>query len=122
MKKKAILRNVEKDSVFFNVLHQGIKRENQYKYEQNQRFKGGNGTYAEHYYEGTHLDLTFEIPSDNATITLDVYNELREAAGWKKLTDKRMNIIESKIGDTIEIDYDKKTGNYSISDFMQLIE
>lgn len=50
MKKKAILRNVEKDSVFFNVLHQGIKGKDQYKYEQNKRFKGGNGTYVENYY------------------------------------------------------------------------
>ena len=79
----------------------GVKKHNQYKYE-NGGYGGGNGTYyqADPDIAVHEINLKVVAYTDNGhqTIVTDIRDQvLRDNPNWKRITQNRMNALQTKI-------------------------
>lgn len=98
---KGRIVEIEKYQNRGEYLKQGVKKQDQYKYD---NFPGGNGTYViggEYY--GTSLDVKIVVYNINKPIVFDVYDDILAATGKKKISAKLLSKIESHEGDKIDV-------------------
>ncbi len=82
-------------------LKQGVKKQDQYKYD---NFPGGNGTYViGSEYCGTVLNVKIFVYDINKSIVFDVYDDILAATGKKKISAKLLSTIESHEGDKVDV-------------------
>jgi hypothetical protein len=92
-KYKGRIVNIEKHQNRGVYLKQGVKKPNQYKYD---NYPGGNGTYVTggEYY-GTVLNVKIFVYDFDKCITFNVYDDILAIAGKKKLSAQLLSIIKS---------------------------
>lgn len=101
MKYKGRIVEIEKHQNRGVHLRQGIKKQDQYKYD---NFPGGNGTYViggEYY--GTSLNVKIFVYDIDKTLVFEVYDDILAATGKKKISAKLLSTIESHKGDKIYV-------------------
>ena len=79
----------------------GVKKHNQYKYE-NGGYAGGNGTYYQPDSDLSVHEINLKIVAytddGNQTIVTDIRDQvLRDNPDWKRITQNRMNALQTKI-------------------------
>lgn len=115
---KGRIVNIEKYQVRESYIEQGVKKSNQGKFK---NYPGGNGTYViGGEYLGTALDIKIYVYDLNKCITLDVYTEILQYSGKKRISPQLMAKIESREGYKVVLEsMDHK--NFSI-DVSQLVD
>ena len=108
---KGRILEINKYSSSVPFVKQGVKKSEQYKYENH--LPGGNGTYVTGgMYLGTHLDVKISIyDDDNHVYTFDVYEQVKEATGKKSISPQLMEKLKSHLHEKVDIEIDK-SGNY----------
>lgn len=109
-KYKGRIVNIEKYQSRGVYLKQGVKKPEQYKYD---NYLGGNGTYVTggEYY-GTVLSVKIFVYDFNKCVTFDVYEDILAIAGKKKISAQLLSIIESHEGDKVDV-YSDDGNNFS---------
>ncbi|WP_127058365.1 hypothetical protein [Veillonella ratti] len=109
--------NIEKFQSRGIYLEQGVKGFNQYKYA---NYPGGNGTYVvggEYY--GVVLNVKIYIFDLKKSITFNVYNNILEFTGKKRISSQLFGKIKSKEGNKVNVYVEN--GEYSF-DFRKLLD
>lgn len=98
---------------------QGIKKKEQYKYENNPKVSGSNGTYATgHEYYGTTIDVKVYVFDLDRCVSFDIRDYVLAINGKKKVSEKLLNfIIENNKGNKVVL---QKNNNDFILDNSQL--
>ena len=82
-------------------IKQGVPKSEQHKYE---NYSGGNGTYVTgSEYLGTSLIVKVSVyDNDNHVTKMDLYDEILQVTGKKRISSVMMEKIMSHVGDKVE--------------------
>ena len=87
-------------------LEQGIKKHDQYKYDNNRKFHGSNGSYITGFeYYGTTIDVKIFVYDLNKSYSFDIREYILGVNNMQKVSQKLLNqIIEDNKGKKVFID------------------
>ena len=87
-------------------LEQGIKKQDQYKYDNNRNFHGSNGSYITSFdYYGTTIDVKIFVYDLNKCYSFDIREYILDVNRMKKVSNKLLNeIIDNNKGKKVFVD------------------
>lgn len=106
-KMKGRIVEIEKYQSRGTYIKQGIKRPDQYKYD---NYPGGNGTYVTggEYY-GTRLIVKVFVYDLDKCFSFDVYDDIKMLTGKSRISSQLLSTIKSHQGDKIDVFVDNRS-------------
>lgn len=106
---KGRITKIEKKKFKSCQLTQGIKREEQYKYENSPKYNGSNGSYSSNYKTEYHVYLYLTIygqsDEDNRRVKMDIRDSILYSNNLKRISTKKINeIVEKNVGKKVSFD------------------
>ena len=109
-KMKGLIVNIEKFQNRATYIKQGIKKPEQYKYD---NYPGGNGTYVTGgEYLGTSLMVKIYVFDLEKSFTFDVYDDIKKISGKSRISSQMLEKIESHEGEKIDVYVNESTVNF----------
>lgn len=98
---------IYEDELTSCYLKQGIKGNNQYKYDYSKKYKGTNGNYAYGHKTEYSLYVELYIYEYNKYEKFDVRNDILKLNNWERLSKKRLkNIIDNNLNKKVKVAVD----------------
>lgn len=76
MNYKGRIVEIERENISIGYLHQGIKGSKQYKYDNNSKFKGGNGTYVKYEESLNRINMKIYVYGLDKCKYIDIRDEI----------------------------------------------
>lgn len=109
-KMKGRIVNIEKFQNRATYIKQGIKKPEQYKYD---NYPGGNGTYVTGgEYLGTSLMVKIYVFDLEKSFTFDVYDDIKKISGKSRISSQMLEKIESHEGEKIDVYVNESTVHF----------